>query len=126
MLRERKAVKGRLYGVAAPAQAQPFGTKARQLTGDLVFQRTITVVVHATDRYGRLVGEVLLSDGQSLGYELVRAGVAWWYRRYAPHDTTLAQLEAEARTAERGLWADAHPVPLWQYAEGGNITYSLT
>jgi hypothetical protein len=44
--------------------------------------------------------------------------MAWWYRQYAPHDTTLAQFEAEARAAKRGLWADAHPVPPWQWRKG--------
>ncbi len=34
------------------------------------------------DRYGRTVGEVLLPDGRSLNHELVRAGLAWMYRRY--------------------------------------------
>jgi micrococcal nuclease len=111
-------VKVRLHGVDTPEKAQAFGTQARKLTGDLVFQRDVTVVVHTTDRYGRLVGEVLLPDGRSLNQELVKAGMAWWYRQYAPHDTTLAQLEAEARTAKRGLWADANPVPPWEWRKG--------
>jgi endonuclease YncB( thermonuclease family) len=75
----------------------------------------VTVQVKDTDRYGRPGGEVLLADGRSLNQELVRAGLAWWYRQYAPHDTTLAQLEAEARAAKRGLWADAAPVPPWAW-----------
>jgi endonuclease YncB( thermonuclease family) len=115
VLREGKAVKVRLYGVDAPEKAQAFGTKARQFTGDLAFQQTVTVVIHATDRYGRLVGGVLLPNGRSLNQELVRVGLAWWYRSYAPKDTTLAQLEAEARAAQRGLWADAHPIPPWAW-----------
>ena len=78
----------------------------------------MTVVVHTTDRYGCLVGEVLLPDGRSLNQELVKAGMAWWYRQYAPNDATLAQLEAEARTAKRGLWADTHPVPPWEWRKG--------
>ena len=84
----------------------------------LVFQQTVTVAIRDTDRYGRLVGEVLLPDGRSLNQELVKAGMAWWYRQYAPNDTTLAQFEADARTAKRGLWADAHPVPPWQWRKG--------
>jgi micrococcal nuclease len=44
--------------------------------------------------------------------------MAWWYRQYAPHDTTLAQLEAEARQAKRGLWADVDPVPPWAWRQG--------
>jgi micrococcal nuclease len=65
-----------------------------------------------------MVGDVLLPDGRSLNQELVKAGMAWWYRQYAPNDTTLAQLEAEVRTAKRGLWADAHPVPPWEWRKG--------
>jgi endonuclease YncB( thermonuclease family) len=60
VLREGKAVKVRLYGVDTPEKAQAFGTRARQFTSDLVFQREVIVEVHTTDRYGRLVGEVLL------------------------------------------------------------------
>jgi endonuclease YncB( thermonuclease family) len=117
VLREGKAVKVRMHGVDTPEKAQAFGTQARKFTSDLVFQRDVTVVVHTTDRYGRLVGEVLLPDGRSLNQELVKAGMAWWYRQYAPNDTMLARLEAEARTAKRGLWADAHPVPPWQWRQ---------
>src|SRR5262245_50652861 len=51
-------------------------------------------------------------------HALVKAGMAWWYRPYAPNDPTLAQLEAEARTAKHGLWADAHPVPPWEWRKG--------
>ncbi len=67
------------------------------------------------DRFGRTVGEVTLPDGRVLNHELVRAGLAWWYRRYAPEDDTLKQLEAEARQAKRGLWADPNPVSPWEW-----------
>src|SRR5215471_6445926 len=118
VLREGKAVKVRLHGVDTPEKAQAFGTQARKFTSDMVFQQTVTVIVQNTDRYGRLVGDVLLPDGRSLNQELVKAGMAWWYRPYAPNDIMLAQLEAEARAAKRGLWADAHPVPPWQWRKG--------
>jgi endonuclease YncB( thermonuclease family) len=115
VLREGKAVKVRLYGVDAPEKAQAFGTKARQFTATLAFQKDVTIIIHATDRYGRIVGEVLLPDGRNLSQELVREGMAWWYKPYAAKDTTLAQLEAEARAAHRGLWADAAPIPPWEW-----------
>ncbi len=54
-----------------------------------------------------------MPDGRMLNRELVKAGFAWWYRKYAPDDETLAQLEREARGARRGLWADPHAVPPW-------------
>ncbi len=80
-----------------------------------MFGKTVTVNVLDVDRYGRTVGEVILPDGQVLNHELVRTGVAWWYHMYAPDDATLGQLEADARAAKRGLWADAEPVPPWEW-----------
>ena len=37
------------------------------------------------------------------------------YRQYAADDETLEQLEQEAREAQRGLWADANPIPPWEW-----------
>ena len=45
----------------------------------------------------------------------VLPSLAWWYRAYAPNETQLAQLEAQARAEQRGLWADLEPVPPWQW-----------
>ncbi len=63
---------------------------------------------------GRTVGVVLLPDGRSLNHELVRAGLAWMYRRYT-NDQSLNDLEEEALVAGRGLWADPNPVPPWEW-----------
>ena len=62
--------------------------------------------------YGRTVADVILPDGRVLNRELVTVGLAWWYKRYSK-DESLGQLEAAARTARRGLWADPDPVPPW-------------
>ncbi len=80
-----------------------------------MFGKTVTVNVMDVDRYWRTVGEVVLPDGGSLNEGLVKAGLAWWYRRYAPEDGTLAQLEANAKAAKRGLWAEPNPVPPWEW-----------
>jgi micrococcal nuclease len=61
------------------------------------------------------VADVILPDGRNLNHEIVRAGLAWWFRRYAPDDEDLKRLEAQARQAKRGLWADAEPVPPWEW-----------
>ncbi len=70
---------------------------------------------YGPDKYGRTIADVILPDGRVLNHELVKAGFAWWYRTYAPDDELLKQLEHEARAAKRGLWADANPVPPWEY-----------
>ena len=67
------------------------------------------------DRYGRTVADVILPDGRNLNREIVKAGFAWCYRKYAPRDAELEALESEARHAKRGLWVDPHPIPPWEY-----------
>lgn len=61
----------------------------------------------------------MLPDGKVLNQELVREGMCWWYRKYAPHDKELVWLEVEAREAKRGLWADPNPVPPWEWRKLG-------
>ena len=53
---------------------------------------------------------------------MVKAGYAWWYRKYAPDDTVLKKLEAEAREAKAGLWNDPHPIPPWDFRHRGGRT----
>lgn len=61
------------------------------------------------------LGDVTLPDAKYLNWELVKAGYAWWYRRYAPNDHALDKLENEARNAKRGLWVDPNPIPPWKW-----------
>jgi endonuclease YncB( thermonuclease family) len=75
----------RLWGIDCPESRQAFGARATQFTGDLAFGKEVSVQVKDVDRYGRTVGVVILPDGRNLNQELVRAGLAWWYRQYAAH-----------------------------------------
>jgi micrococcal nuclease len=56
------------------------------------------------DRHRRTVADVFLPDNRLLNHELVKAGFAWWFKKYALDNETLRQLEADARKAHRGLW----------------------
>ncbi|MFP4011694.1 MAG: thermonuclease family protein [Spirochaetaceae bacterium] len=108
----------RLHGIDAPESDQPYGGRATAFTEERSPGLPVIVEVIDRDRYGRLVGEVVLPDGESLNEALVEAGYAWWYRRYAPEDEALRRLEEEAREAERGLWAAEDPVPPWEWRRG--------
>lgn len=105
----------RLHGIDCPEIGQPFGARAKQLAGDLAFGKVVSVEVTGQDRYGRTIGRVILPDGSNLEHALVGSGLAWWYRKYAPDDTRLGELETAARTAKKGLWADANPIPPWEW-----------
>ncbi len=114
VLHNGKGERIRLHGIDCPEKRQAFGKRAKQFTSNLVFAKTVTVQAVDRDRYGRTVGVVLLPDGRSLNHELVKAGFAWTYRRYT-NDQSLSDLEEEARVAGRGLWADPHAVPPWEW-----------
>jgi len=115
VLHDREQVKIGLYGIDAPEGAQPLGNRANQMTGDLAAGKIVTVKPKDNDRYGRTVAGIILPDGRSLTQELARAGLAWHYVRYVPRDKELARLEAEAREAKRGLWADKEPMAPWDW-----------
>ncbi len=115
VLTKGKPIRIRLHGIDCPEKRQAFGNRAKQFTSRLTYGKAVTVKDLGQDRYGRTIADVILPDGRSLNRELVKAGFAWWYWRYAPDDETLAQLEREARGAKRGLWADPHAVPPWEW-----------
>lgn len=106
-------VKVRLNGIDCPERRQAFGARAKQLTSELAFGKTVTVRPFGKDRYGRVLGDVILPDGRVLNQELVAAGMAWHYTQYSK-DETLARLERQAREGRVGLWSEARPVAPWE------------
>jgi micrococcal nuclease len=107
--------KVRLHGIDCPEKGQPFGRAATEYIARLAMGRDVRVVQRSRDRYGRVVADVWLADGTWLNHALVRDGLAWWFRKYAPRDAELRRLEEGARDAHRGLWADAEPIPPWTW-----------
>ena len=103
----------RLNGIDCPEKGQAFGKKAKQFTSTLVYGKEVRIQVLRKDRHGRTVADVVLPDGTNVSRELVKAGLAWWYRQYSK-DTSLGALEEEARQAKHGLWADPNPIPPWE------------
>ena len=114
VLSDKGTVRVRLWGVDAPETKQPYGGEANQYLTDLVEGKRVVVWTHDTDRYGRVIGDVFGPDG-SLSKQLLRAGLAHWYRQYAPEDLGLATSETYARNEREGLWADPDPVPPWVF-----------
>jgi endonuclease YncB( thermonuclease family) len=114
VMHDGQGEKIRLYGIDAPEKGQAFGNRVKQFVSTLAFGKEVKVEVKDRDRYGRTVADVILPDGRNL-HDIVKAGFVWWYRRYAPKDKELESLESEARATRRGLWADPHPVPPWEW-----------
>jgi micrococcal nuclease len=114
ILENNRPTKVRLYGIDAPEKAQDYGSRARQFVSDLVFGKNVRLIEKGKDRYGRVIGIVLLPDGRSLNEEVVRNGYAWYYRDYAK-DPVLERLEEDARQSGRGLWEMANPTAPWEF-----------
>ena len=114
----------RLHGIDAPERGQPFNNRAKQFVSDLCFRKEVRVETKGHDRYQRTIADVILPDGHILNYEIVKARLAWWFRRYAPNDPTLEGLEFQARQAQRGLWSDRGPVPPWEFRKNKPAPYT--
>lgn len=110
----------RYIGIDAPESVHPtepvewMGPEASWANQELVEGETVYLEkdVSETDRYGRLLRHVFLEDGTLVSAELVRLGYAL-VSTYPPdvkYQYLLLQMQAEARTAERGLWG-ATPTP---------------
>ncbi len=67
----------------SPEKNQPFGQAAKNFTIKLAAQKEVRVEVQTLDRYGRMVAEVTLPSGDSLGNRLVEEGFAWHFKRYS-------------------------------------------
>lgn len=115
-----RQVRIRLYGIDTPESAQDFGSRAKQFTSIQCAGKTVRVVERDRDHYDRMVGEVFV-DGESLNVALVRAGMAWWYRRHAKDYTALEDAEADAKRNRRGLWSQPNPTPPWDWRRLNNV-----
>ena len=99
----------RLLGIDAPERGQPFSKVSKQNLSELVFGKQVTVQCYGKDRNSRTIGKVVV-NGIDASLEQVRAGLAWFYRKYASSLSVADRkkygaAESEARSARRGLWS---------------------
>ncbi len=109
----------RLAGIDAPERKQACGLASRKHLLSIVAGKQVRVEYQKRDRYGRIVGKVLL-DGIDVCLEQVKAGFAWHYKKYqheqSSNDQRLyADAEIRAREERLGLWRENNPMPPWEY-----------
>jgi endonuclease YncB( thermonuclease family) len=109
----------RLQGIDAPESGQAYGTKSKKHLADSVAGEIVIVEYDKNDRYGQVLGKVLLG-GEDMNLEQVKAGLAWHYKKYQGEQTVADRVkysdaEMEARRHERGLWGDPAAVPPRDY-----------
>ena len=115
LLNNNQQTKIRLAEIDTPEKNQPHGKKSKQALSDFIFKKEVEVEVVTIDHYGRTVGTIFL-DNQNINKEMVKAGHAWVYVKYAK-DKTLFVLEKNAKENQLGLWAlpEGKRIPPWQW-----------
>jgi endonuclease YncB( thermonuclease family) len=114
----------RVYGVDCPESAWPgrwkeqAGAKeAKAFASKMLKGKSATVRLKGESTYDRAVGEVF-RGGYSLSRELLRQGLCWWNKKYAPNDLDLRALQSAAKSAKKGIWAVPTPTPPWKHRMG--------
>lgn len=116
--------KVRLSGIDAPEKKQAFGNVSKQSLADMVAGRVVTVGYNKRDRYGRVVGKVML-NAMDVNLEQVKRGFAWHYKQYEREQdvedrSIYAQEEYLAQRGTVGLWVDKNAIPPWNFRKLSN------
>ena len=115
ILYDGKSLTIRLAHVDCPEKNQPFGSVAKRFTSDKCFGQIVTVENdNKYDRNKRLIGVIINSSGENVNKELIKAGLAWHYKKYSI-DNEYSKLEIEARKKRIGLWSEANPTAPWNW-----------
>jgi endonuclease YncB( thermonuclease family) len=113
----------RLAGIDSPEKGQPFGQACKKSLSDLAYDRLVAVESSKLDRYGRVIGKVLV-DGMDANLEQLRRGCGWHYKKYQNEQSLDDRIlynaaEESAKASRAGLWADSDPVPPWEWRKAG-------
>ena len=103
----------RLAEIDCPEKSQAFGMKAKQFTSSQVYGKYITFRTIAKDKYGRSIAKVYYDD-KYLSEEIIKAGFAWFYKRYS-NNKRLELLEHEAKRNKLGIWSDKTTIEPYKF-----------
>jgi endonuclease YncB( thermonuclease family) len=113
--------KVRLIGIDAPERKQPFGNRSKQHLSYLVYDKPVSVEWTKHDRYGRIVGKVMVAAPDACpplqqdcpktldtGLAQITVGLARHYKQYEKEQTEESRerysfAEDEAREKHAGL-----------------------
>lgn len=113
ILQDGRPVRIRLASIDAAESSQAYGQRSKISLSDMCYRKDASIEAVDVDQYGRTVA-VVYCDGVNVNRAQVEKGMAWNYKRYSK-DPALAGMEARARAAHIGLWADPDPTPPWDY-----------
>lgn len=109
----------RLVGIDAPEVRMPFGVQAKQFLEKRLLGKKVVALIAKQDRYGRHIA-TLLFEGEDVNLQLIHAGLAWHYTKYALEQTDesaarYSNAELKARMQAVGLWQADSPQAPWDW-----------
>ena len=111
--RSGKPLRIRLLHVNCPERGASFYKVAKQYTSQKCFRQNVQIRHEGKfDKYGRLLGEVILPGGKILNKEMVKNGYAVHFKKYST-STEYANLEITAKKQRLGIWG----LPLSQFGK---------
>lgn len=119
ILHDKQPVRIRLANIDAPEKKQAFGSWSAARLKALVAGQSVIVTYEKTDRYGRVLGRVMTTNGIEANRQQVLSGAAWVYDQYNT-DNSLPVMQRTAQKQKRGLWMDTDPVPPWEWRHTNN------
>ena len=116
---QKNTYKIRLQGIDAPEKKQAFGEKSKQSLHDLVHSKQVRIEYDKEDKYGRIVGKVIVDDVDVCLQQLV-LGMAWHYKKYQNEQSVsdralYSETELKSQSLKLGLWSDDTPMPPWEF-----------
>jgi endonuclease YncB( thermonuclease family) len=95
--------------------------EASAFVNNTVGGNRVVVTQMEKDRYGRRIGAIGYPSEHgisSLGVGLIRYGLAWHYKKYAPDNKQYSDDEKLAQKEEIGLWSGSNPIAPWDWRKG--------
>ena len=116
---KKNTFKIRLQGIDAPEKNQAFGEKSKLSLHDLVHSKQVRIEYDKEDKYGRIVGKVIVDDVDICLQQLV-LGMAWHYKKYQNEQSLsdralYSETELKSKSLKLGLWTDDTPMPPWEF-----------
>ena len=128
----------RLAAIDAPESRQPWGKESKQHLAEMVLGKAVKVEWRKQDRYGRIVGKLILLDPPcatcpktlDAGLAQLEAGLAWWDRATRREQSLSDQgyyeyAEFDAKARRLGLWQDPAPMPPWEWRKKNRVVARL-
>lgn len=102
--RKGKNLRIRFAHIDCPERGKPFYKVAKKFTSDYCFGKVVKIVHNNEfDKYGRLIGEVILPDGENLNKLLLMNGLGTHFKKYS-NSEEYSDLEEQAKQEGIGIW----------------------